>query len=77
MPSAIATSPAEELWRHPDPHATPMWAFLQQVNKRHSLDIREYAGLYEWSIQNVELFWGEVWDFVGIKASKPYDQVSQ
>ncbi|KAI0199977.1 hypothetical protein F4808DRAFT_461372 [Astrocystis sublimbata] len=64
-----------ELWRHRDPHSTPMYAFLKHVRSKYQLDIDDYPGLYKWSTQNPSEFWGEVWQFCGIKASKPYSQV--
>ncbi|GAW26678.1 putative acetoacetate- ligase [Rosellinia necatrix] len=64
-----------ELWRHPDPHSTPMFAFLNRVRDRYQLDIDGYPDLYKWSTQNPSEFWGEVWHFCGIRASKPYSQV--
>ncbi|KAI0906744.1 acetoacetate-CoA ligase-like protein [Ustulina deusta] len=64
-----------ELWRHPDPHSTPMFAFLSHVRNKHRLDIDDYPGLYKWSTQNPSEFWGEVWHFCGIRASRSYFQV--
>lgn len=29
-----------KLWEHLDPESTPMWRFLQNVNKRHGLDMK-------------------------------------
>ncbi|KAL2124807.1 hypothetical protein VTJ04DRAFT_1172 [Mycothermus thermophilus] len=66
---------AAELWRHPHPEGTQMWKFLNHVNTKYGLDLKDYQELYKWSVDNVADFWGEVWNFVGIKASKPYDQV--
>ncbi|GJC96080.1 acetoacetate-CoA ligase [Colletotrichum higginsianum] len=63
-----------ELWRHPDPTSTPMWAFLLRVNSKYGLELADYPGLYKWSIENVAEFWEEVWHFVGITASKPFDK---
>ena len=64
-----------ELWRHPDPQSTSMFAFLDHVRNKYQLEIDDYPGLYQWSTQNPSEFWGEVWRFCGIKASKPYSQV--
>lgn len=77
LPDTMATDtvPAEEIWRHPDPASTPMWHFIQEVNEKHSLGIQDYQELYKWSIENVGIFWEEVWHFVGVKASQPYDKV--
>lgn len=77
VPSTDKKSPADQLWSHPDPTSTPMWRFLKHVNKKHGLGLDGYPTLYQWSIDNVALFWEEVWHFVGIKASKSFDQVRQ
>lgn len=63
------------LWRHPDPESTKMWEFLLLVNKRHGLNLHTYSQLHQWSIDHIASFWGDVWDFVGIRASEPYEQV--
>jgi hypothetical protein len=59
---------AELLWKHPDPTSTPMWDFLSRVNEKHGLQLKDYQGLYAWSVDNVGLFWEECWQFVGIQA---------
>ena len=64
------------LWEHPDPKSTPMWAFLQHVNEKNGLQFKTYQELLEWSNWHIADFWGEVWDFVGIRASQPYTTVS-
>ncbi|KAI8667255.1 hypothetical protein NCS56_00861000 [Fusarium sp. Ph1] len=74
-PSAAAPPDDNVLWRHPNPESTPMWEFLQHVNKKHGLSLDGYPALYKWSIDEVALFWEEVWHFVGITASKPFDEV--
>ncbi|VBB86661.1 Putative acetoacetyl-coenzyme A synthetase [Podospora comata] len=66
---------ASELWRHSDPEGTQMWKFLQHVNSKYGLSLADYPDLYKWSVDNVADFWGDVWHFAGIKASKPFDQV--
>ncbi|KAK4204468.1 putative acetoacetyl-coenzyme A synthetase [Triangularia verruculosa] len=66
---------ASELWRHSDPEGTQMWKFLQHVNSKYGLSLAGYPDLYKWSVDNVADFWGDVWHFAGIKASKPFDQV--
>ncbi|KAL2682703.1 hypothetical protein Neosp_007156 [[Neocosmospora] mangrovei] len=74
-PSAAAPPDDNVLWKHPNPESTPMWEFLQHVNKKHGLSLDGYPALYKWSIDEVALFWEEVWYFVGITASKPFDEV--
>ncbi len=52
-----------------------MYRFMAFVNERHQLDFKDYDGLYAWSISELAAFWADVWDFVGIKASRKCDQV--
>jgi acetoacetyl-CoA synthetase len=67
---------------------TPLWTppeerkrdanimrFINEINSPHNLNLRSYADLYQWSIENIPDFWAAVWDFAEIKASKHYDQV--
>ncbi len=55
--------------------ATNMYRFMHFINDNHGQDFREYGPLYEWSVENIPEFWASFWEFAGIKASKPYDQV--
>jgi len=48
---------------------------MNYVNEAHDKDFKEYAALYRWSIENIPDFWAAMWDFVDIKASRPYDEV--
>ena len=65
-----------ELWKHPDARNTQMWAFKDQINNKYGLKLQTYNDLYQWSIDNVSDFWADTWEFTAIKASKPYDDVS-
>ena len=68
--------PGQELWRHPDPKSTQMWDFLQSVNKQHNLSLNTYDELYQWSINQIPDFWAAAWQYVGIRASQPYQKVT-
>jgi len=52
-----------------------MYRFMGMVNERYQQDFNEFGPLYEWSIENIAQFWSTMWDFAGIIASKPYEQV--
>ena len=52
-----------------------MYRFISFVNRRHQQNFTDYDGLYAWSISRLADFWAAVWDFVGIKESKRYDEV--
>jgi acetoacetyl-CoA synthetase len=49
--------------------------FMEFVNKRYGKDIHTYQELYNWSIDSIPDFWASVWDFGGVKASKPFEKV--
>ena len=47
---------------------TNMTRFIDEVRRRHGLQIDDYAGLYDWSIREPEAFWCAVWSFCGVIA---------
>ncbi len=49
--------------------------FMSLIDERHGAGFSSYGELYDWSVSNISDFWAAVWDFVGIKASRPYDVV--
>ncbi len=65
------------LWKPSEERITGsnMYRFMTFVNGRHQQQFTDYDGLYAWSISNIADFWADVWDFVGIKASRRYDEV--
>jgi len=62
--------PSEERIKHAN-----MTRFMTFVNKTYNKNFTSYFELYDWSITQIPDFWAAVWDFVGIKASKPYQTV--
>jgi acetoacetyl-CoA synthetase len=67
----------EPLWRPSEDRIrnANITKFIKSVNDKYSLNIRDYHGLYDWSITNREDFWGSVWEFGNILASVPYENV--
>jgi acetoacetyl-CoA synthetase len=53
---------------------TPSAEQITQSNLKKFMDFVEsgihYEDLYDWSIQNPDLFWSAVWDFTGIKSKQ-------
>jgi len=50
--------------------AANLTRFIAQVNANHGLSISDYESLYRWSIECMEDFWCEVWDFCEIKGER-------
>ncbi len=55
--------------------ASNMYRFMTLINEKYSKSLAEYADLWEWSTENIPDFWASMWEFAGIKASKPYKEV--
>jgi len=55
--------------------AANVTAFMQRVNQRHGLALAGYHDLYQWSIDNLEAFWSEVWDFGNVIAQQRGERV--
>ncbi len=49
--------------------------FIEFVNKSFGSNIKSYADLHKWSVENIPDFWAAVWDFVETKASRKFDKV--
>lgn len=49
--------------------------FIEHVNQKHGKSFSTYWDLYDWSIREIPDFWAAVWEFVEIRASKPYEKV--
>ncbi|MBU8849380.1 MAG: acetoacetate--CoA ligase [Desulfobacterales bacterium] len=54
--------------------STNMYRFMNLVNDKFDQDFKEYSALWEWSVDNLEDFWATAWDFLDIKASRPYEK---
>ncbi|MDR3632052.1 MAG: acetoacetate--CoA ligase [Desulfocapsaceae bacterium] len=67
----------QPLWKPSEQRirASNMYRFMQQVNRTWGTDHSDYPSLYRWSVENIALFWAQMWDYAGIKASRGYDQV--
>jgi acetoacetyl-CoA synthetase len=65
-----------KLWEHPNPEGTPMWDFKRRVNRKYGLRLSSYEEMHAWSTEHIAEFWGEVWQYTGVRASKPYTEVS-
>ncbi len=52
-----------------------MYQFIEFINKKFSLEIKNFNELHDWSIVRSEDFWSEIWDFfeiIGKKGNRPY-----
>ncbi|MEE8318737.1 MAG: acetoacetate--CoA ligase, partial [Dehalococcoidales bacterium] len=52
-----------------------MTGFIRFVNRKYGLGLDGYDELYDWSVAEIADFWAAMWEFAGIRASRPYDRV--
>jgi acetoacetyl-CoA synthetase len=46
--------------------ASQMQQFMSRANQHYDLQLNDYAQLWQWSVDQREQFWTEVWDFCGV-----------
>ncbi|SAM00002.1 hypothetical protein [Absidia glauca] len=69
MDEANLTLDPKCLWTPSHPENTAIDRFRRDVNEKYQLSNADYEGLYEWSVNQPEAFWSEVWDRTGIVSS--------
>jgi acetoacetyl-CoA synthetase len=52
-----------------------MARFMRWAGERRGTGMGSYDELWRWSVEELEDFWAAVWDFCGVRASKPYERV--
>ncbi len=55
--------------------ATEMARFMSWAGERRGRPFDGYEDLWRWSVQELETFWAGVWEFCGVRASRPYERV--
>jgi acetoacetyl-CoA synthetase len=68
---------AEPLWEPTaqDRERAEMTRFMHWAGERSGRTFVDYGGLWEWSVSEVEEFWAAVWEYCGVRASRPYERV--
>ena len=74
MSSAGTETP---LWEPSPEHVAgaEMTRFMAWAGERRGRAFADYAELWQWSVGEVEDFWAAIWEFCGVRASKPYERV--
>ncbi len=52
-----------------------MMDYIQFVNQKFRLSLKNYSQLYDWSIERAEDFWGSFWEYSKIIYNSPYSDV--
>jgi acetoacetyl-CoA synthetase len=67
----------EVLWRPPADvrQTTQLGRFLDFVRDTRGRDLPGYDELFDWSVSDLEGFWGSLWDYFEVNAHTPYERV--
>jgi acetoacetyl-CoA synthetase len=73
MPAVIG----DVLWSPPADvrETTELGRFLNWLRDERGRDFAGYDDLWRWSVDDLEGFWGALWEFFEVKPSTPYDRV--
>jgi acetoacetyl-CoA synthetase len=50
-------------------------AYTRWLAQTRGLKLESYAELWEWSVNDLEGFWGSIWEFCDLQPSAPYERV--
>lgn len=84
----MSLSPSNKILWEPDPkfiEECKLSKYVEWLNKERGKDfhvsdkaidnVENYKRFWEWSIKNLEEFWGTIWDYFNIKSYTPYNKV--
>jgi acetoacetyl-CoA synthetase len=52
-----------------------MTRYMRWLAAERGWEFDGYQSLWQWSVDELEEFWASIWDFFGVRGSKPYAQV--
>lgn len=67
----------EVMWRPPAGarQSTQLGRYLGWLREERGIDHAGYDELFRWSVEDLEGFWGSIWDFFEVRAHTPYERV--
>jgi acetoacetyl-CoA synthetase len=71
---AAGEPPGRETSRR-DRERAAMTGFMGWAGERRGRPFADYDELWRWSVDDLEGFWSCVWEFCGVRASRPYERV--
>jgi len=75
QPTAVAEG--ELLWTPPADFVarSGVERFRHWVNAQRGLDLPDYEALWRWSVEDLEGFWGAVWEYFEVRSETPWQRV--
>ncbi|HEX4189116.1 MAG TPA: acetoacetate--CoA ligase [Solirubrobacteraceae bacterium] len=71
------TEPQTPLWTptSEEVERAELTRFMRWAGERRGAPFGAYEELWRWSVQELEDFWGGIWEFAGVRSSIPYERV--
>jgi acetoacetyl-CoA synthetase len=65
------------LWEPKEEDRRRAWLtdFMRWVGEREGREFADYEQLRLWSLAELERFWASVWEYFGVRSSRPYERV--
>jgi acetoacetyl-CoA synthetase len=57
-----------------DRERAEMTYFMRWVAERRGREFDDYEDLWRWSVEELEEFWADIWEFFGVRSSRAYEQ---
>jgi acetoacetyl-CoA synthetase len=72
-----SAAPEQPLWSPSKSFldAAEMSSYMRWAGERRGTPFAGYEQLWRWSIDELEEFWAGIWEFCGVRAGRPYEQV--
>ena len=72
-----SAGPQAPLWKPTDAERerAEMTRYMRWVGERRGAPFADYGELGRWSVEQTDEFWASIWDFAGVRASRPYERV--
>ncbi|HSL00990.1 MAG TPA: acetoacetate--CoA ligase [Rubrobacteraceae bacterium] len=49
--------------------------YMRWLEDEKNFSFEDYGALWEWSVNDLEGFWGSLWEYFGVTATQPYERV--
>jgi len=71
------TTQGDVLWTPPAElrEQSELGRYMRWLKEHRGLELADYDALFQWSIDDLEGFWGSLWEFFEIRAHQPYERV--
>jgi acetoacetyl-CoA synthetase len=77
MEEATAGRTGELLWEpsRESIERRSMTRYMRWLQSERGLNLPDYPALWQWSVTELEDFWGSIWDYFGVSSPNPYSAV--